>query len=95
MACEAHFEVDTYGPEEALRQAIQSWERIVGKDSSVEGCNCCGPPHSFAIMKIDEDGDLVRDWGTSISGEEIAFFLIGKERMSTRELLEELKKREG
>jgi hypothetical protein len=46
-------------------------------------------------MKIDEDGDLVRDWGTSISGEEIAFFLSGKERMSTRELLEELKKREG
>jgi hypothetical protein len=94
MACEAHFEVESDNPGAALRIAVQHWENTTGKDSSLEGCTCCGPPHNFAVMKKDEDGNLVRDWGSSISGEEIAFFLDGRQPMSTRELLDELKRRD-
>lgn len=26
---------------------IEEWENITGQRASDEGCNCCGPPHSF------------------------------------------------
>lgn len=28
--------------------AIRDFERLTGQDASVDGCNCCGPPHSFS-----------------------------------------------
>lgn len=27
--------------------AVAEWESITGQDSRVEGCPCCGQPHSF------------------------------------------------
>jgi hypothetical protein len=35
--------------------AIEEWERITGQSSLTEGCNCCGPPHSFSFT--DNDGN--------------------------------------
>jgi hypothetical protein len=34
--------------------AIGEFERITGQDASAQGCNCCGPPHSFSYT--DENG---------------------------------------
>lgn len=30
------------------RSAIDEWAKITGKDPENDGCNCCGPPHSFS-----------------------------------------------
>jgi hypothetical protein len=35
------------------REAIAEFERITGQDASDEGCNCCGPPHSFSYKDAD------------------------------------------
>jgi len=37
-----------------LREAIEEWESVVGLDASDEGCNCCGPPHSFSCGEGEE-----------------------------------------
>jgi hypothetical protein len=34
---------------------IREWEEITGGNSAAEGCNCCGPPHSFSYE--DENGE--------------------------------------
>lgn len=34
---------------------VAEWERITGQKASEEGCNCCGPPHSFNYT--DEEGE--------------------------------------
>jgi len=39
---------------ERPQDAIDEWSRITGQSPSEEGCNCCGPPHSFSYR--DEDG---------------------------------------
>lgn len=31
-----------------LASAIREWERVTGLTASEEGCNCCGPPHTFS-----------------------------------------------
>lgn len=36
-----------------VEHSVQEWERITGACASDEGCNCCGPPHSFSY----EDGE--------------------------------------
>jgi hypothetical protein len=36
--------IDAETPADAMR----SFEKATGKDVSDEGCNCCGPPHSFS-----------------------------------------------
>jgi hypothetical protein len=33
---------------DAMRQAIAEFEAITGANVADEGCNCCGPPHSFS-----------------------------------------------
>lgn len=33
--------------------AIAEFERVTGQDASAEGCNCCGPPHSFEYEDAD------------------------------------------
>lgn len=30
-----------------ISTAIKEFEKITGEDTSEEGCNCCGAPHSF------------------------------------------------
>lgn len=37
------------------RAAIEEFESITGQDASAEGCNCCGPPHSFSYT--DDQGN--------------------------------------
>lgn len=32
---------------ESVADAINSFEEVTNQDTSDEGCNCCGPPHSF------------------------------------------------
>ena len=36
------------------KEAIIEFEKITGQDASAEGCNCCGPPHSFSWGDGDE-----------------------------------------
>lgn len=43
--------VETDDPQAALDQ----WKQITGEDPEDEGCNCCGPPHSFSFT--DNDGN--------------------------------------
>jgi len=31
-----------------IQDALQEFEAVTGEDTSAEGCNCCGPPHSFS-----------------------------------------------
>lgn len=33
--------------------AIAEFERVTGQVASAEGCNCCGPPHSFQYEDAD------------------------------------------
>lgn len=35
--------------------AINEWQNITGQSPSDEGCNCCGPPHSFSYE--DDNGN--------------------------------------
>lgn len=53
IACEACLECET--PADAIR----SFEAATGQDASVEGCNCCGPPHSFSWEGDYASGDDV------------------------------------
>lgn len=39
---------------ESAAALVEEFERITGQDASAEGCNCCGPPHSFEWH--DDDG---------------------------------------
>lgn len=34
---------------------VRSWEEVTGLDSTAEGCNCCGEPHSFNFT--DDNGN--------------------------------------
>lgn len=45
-------------------EAIRSFERVTGEDASAEGCNCCGPPHSFSWE--DENGEWEYASGDSV-----------------------------
>ena len=31
----------------SVEDAIREWEEVTGQYASDEGCECCGPPHSF------------------------------------------------
>jgi hypothetical protein len=35
-------------------EAVASWKKATNQDPWEEGCNCCGPPHSFSY--VDADG---------------------------------------
>lgn len=39
-------------------ELVAEFESITGQDASAEGCNCCGPPHSFEWH--DDDGTTAR-----------------------------------
>lgn len=41
-----------------LADAIREFEKVTGQDAMDEGCNCCGPPHSFS-----GDGDYASGEG--------------------------------
>lgn len=62
----------------SVEDAIREFESITGQDASAEGCNCCGPPHSFSW--INEDGE--REWA---SGEDVLSRLYRRVPGSLRE----------
>lgn len=35
---------------DSVDDAINEWEKVLGMDSSEEGCSCCGQPHYFHEM---------------------------------------------
>ena len=39
---------------DSMREALQEFEKVTGKDVSEEGCNCCGPPHCFSVLNSKE-----------------------------------------
>jgi hypothetical protein len=41
-----------------LREAISEFERITRLNAASEGCQCCGPPHSF--REEDESGKALQ-----------------------------------
>jgi hypothetical protein len=60
--------------------AIKEFEKITGQDASDEGCNCCGPPHTFTW---DDNGY------NYISGENVLEYLFeGDTKKTKRQLLE-------
>jgi hypothetical protein len=75
LAKEAEKEFDS------VKDAILEFETITGKSTMEEGCNCCGPPHTFTWE--DKDGNF-----SYAEGESIAEILYGC-RFSYKELLEE------
>jgi len=34
-------------------EAVSEFERLTSQDAYAEGCNCCGPPHSFSFEGDD------------------------------------------
>ncbi len=67
---------------EAVREALLEFEEITGAQVSEEGCNCCGPPHSFS-------------WeGGYCSGESCLSFLYDEPPASLREACEQLNRQE-
>jgi hypothetical protein len=32
-------------------EAVEEFERLTNSNASDEGCNCCGPPHSFSLYE--------------------------------------------
>jgi hypothetical protein len=73
--------------------AIREFEKITKQDASDEGCNCCGPPHSFHWGRAvrDYNGPEDAEYGYS-SGSENLQHLYDKVPKNLREAVEELNK---
>ena len=65
---------------DSVADAILDFEKIVGQSASDEGCNCCGPPHSFKWVEDDHIGYA--------SGEECLQYLYPGSPTSLREAIE-------
>lgn len=77
LARKAHKDFDTPG------EAMHEFEKLTRTDVSDEGCNCCGPPHSFSWNTDDSS------WGYA-SGEDCLQYLFPEKKIpgSLREALE-------
>lgn len=63
----------------SIKDALDEFETITKQDVSDEGCNCCGPPHSF-------------EWdGNYASGNDLLEYLYNSPRRSLRDMYELLK----
>lgn len=78
LAVEAELECET--PADAIR----SFEKVTGMEASAEGCNCCGPPHSFNWTDAKGNYDFA-------SGEGVLPLLYGSGPTTLREAYEQLK----
>lgn len=76
---------------ETVGDAIRDFERLTGQDASDEGCNCCGPPHTFYWGRAvsDYDGPDDTEYGYC-SGSECLQHLYDKVPGSQREATEAL-----
>lgn len=34
----------------SVSDAVLEFEELTGEDANAEGCNCCGPPHTFMVV---------------------------------------------
>jgi hypothetical protein len=68
-----------------IQDCIREFESLTGQDTTDEGCNCCGAPHSFSWTDT-ETGK--RDYA---SGEEIIPLMYENAPKSLREAAERLK----
>ena len=74
---------------ETFAEGILNFEEVTGQSASDEGCNCCGPPHSFQFYPTGHDND--NDYGSReyASGEDVCGVLYGADAPTTlREALE-------
>ena len=46
---DATLDCESDGEDESFLEAVTRWERATGMNASDEGCNCCGPPHTFQL----------------------------------------------
>ena len=53
LGAAAQSAVKVVANEEEAMAAISEFERLTGSRASDEGCNCCGPPHSFKLEMED------------------------------------------
>jgi len=67
----------------SLKEAMEEFEKITGQDVTDEGCNCCGPPHSFETLTENRE---------YASGEGCIQYLYGAKPSSKRELIEQLRR---
>lgn len=67
---------------ETPADAIREFEQIVGLDTSDDGCNCCGPPHSFCWGEGEKRGYA--------SGQDIVGILYPGSPISLREAAEKM-----
>ena len=72
---------------DSLAEAISDFESVTGQVASDEGCNCCGPPHSFSTQDSGEH--------QYASGDECAAVLYGGGKPTYREALAELARLKG
>lgn len=77
-----------------IQEAISEFEELTGQDVSDEGCNCCGPPHSFTwgrdiITRLPKEELHEQDYNCA-SGEDLLKYMYDSEtaNLSKRELLE-------
>ena len=64
-----------------LKDAILEWEEVTGMDAADEGCNCCGPPHTFSTSDPYE----------YVSGDGVVSVLFDTDGMSLREMAKKLR----
>lgn len=63
LAKEATKEFETPG------DAMREFEKITGQEVSDEGCNCCGPPHSFYWGRaVDDTLPKSAEYGSASGG---------------------------
>ena len=52
--------VEAESQHEAKELAVARWQAALDKEADVEGCECCGPPHSFFSLPESEWFDIER-----------------------------------
>lgn len=79
-----------------IQEALAEFEKLTGQDVTAEGCNCCGPPHSFTwgkdiIVRPPKEKLSEQDYHYA-SGENLLDYMYPDKptTLSKRELLENL-----
>lgn len=79
---------------ESIRDALKEFEALTGQDVTSEGCNCCGPPHSFTwgkdiVVRLPKERLHEQDYNYA-SGEGLLEYLYPGEQtqLTKREMLE-------
>lgn len=85
----------------SIKDALESFEKVIGQSVTDEGCNCCGPPHNFTWSGsgcLDQTCECMKKKGAHKdynygSGEDLSRYLLEiKDAPSNyREALEKIK----